>query len=235
MNESIRPRRRRVEQRIYEEPNGKYAVCVMAAAKPRFRTIDAITLTEARLQRTLLQTLGELGELPLSPSLTFADVAARWLADFEAKVAIGARRERTLDLYRSQLRLHLLPRLSRRRLAAITPDDVVALTGQLFERGLSPWTVKRILGALSCVLSFSLRRGYIDQHPFHWLERDERPRPVGSEQRVLRDRSSPGSSSPCPRGDRPLIFTGAFAGMRLSEVLALSWEDIDFAAGVIQV
>jgi hypothetical protein len=58
------------------------------------------------------QTLGELGELPLSPSLTFGAVAARRLADFEAKVAIGNRSERTLDLYRSQLRLHLRPRLT---------------------------------------------------------------------------------------------------------------------------
>ena len=60
--------------------------------------------------------LGELGELPLSPTLTFGAIAARWLADFEAKVAIGARSERTLDLYRLDLRLHLLPQLSRRRI-----------------------------------------------------------------------------------------------------------------------
>jgi hypothetical protein len=54
-------------------------------------------------------------------------MAARWLADFEAKVAAGERRGRTLDLYRSPLQRHLLPRLGRRRLALITADDVVAL------------------------------------------------------------------------------------------------------------
>jgi hypothetical protein len=79
MTDSIRPRRRRIERGIYEEPNGKYAVCVMVAAKPRFRTIDAETLTEARRQRALLQMLGELGELPLSPRLTFGAIAARWV------------------------------------------------------------------------------------------------------------------------------------------------------------
>lgn len=112
MSGRIRPGRRRIERGIYEEPSGRYAVCVMVAAKPHFRTIDAETLREARDQRTLLKALGELGELPLSPSLTFGAVAARWLADFEAKVAIGTRSERTLDLYRSQLRLHLLPQLA---------------------------------------------------------------------------------------------------------------------------
>jgi len=235
MDGSIRPRRRRIERGIYEEPNGKYAVCVMVAAKPRFRTIDARTLTEARRQRALLQTLGELGELPLSPSLTFGAVAARWLADFEAKVAIGTRSERTLDLYRSQLRLHLVPQLSRRRIAAITPDDVVAVTRQLFARGLSPWSVKRILGALSSVFSYSLRRGYINQHPFRCLERDERPHPIGSDQRVLTRSELARLFAACPRRDQPFLLTGVFTGMRLSELLALGWEDVDFAAGVIRV
>jgi hypothetical protein len=67
MSGSVQPRRRRVEGGIYEQSNGKYAVCVMVAAKPRFRAIDAMTLSEARRQRVLLHTLGELGELPLSP------------------------------------------------------------------------------------------------------------------------------------------------------------------------
>jgi len=72
----------------------------MVAGRPRFRTLDTRALTEARLQRALLQTLAELGELPVSPRLTFGEVAARWLADFEAMVVVGTRRERTLDLYR---------------------------------------------------------------------------------------------------------------------------------------
>jgi hypothetical protein len=91
----------------------------MVDGQPRFRTLGAVTLRGARRQRELLQTVGHLGELPVSPQLTFAEVAARWLAEFEAKVAAGERRERTLDLYRSQLHRHLLPRLGRRRLTLI--------------------------------------------------------------------------------------------------------------------
>ena len=67
----------------------------------------------------------------------------------------------------------------------ISPDDVVALAPQLHDQGLSPWSIKRILGALSSILSYALRRGYISQHPFASLERDERPHPSRSDQRVL--------------------------------------------------
>ena len=71
--------------------------------------VDVPTIAEARRQREVLQSLARVGELPLSPRLTFAEVARRWLADFEAKVAAGERRGQTLDLYRSQLHRHLLP------------------------------------------------------------------------------------------------------------------------------
>jgi integrase len=235
MDGSVQPRRRRVERGIYQQGNGKYAVCVMVAAKPRFRTIDAGTLVEARRERALLQTLGELGELPLSPRLTFGELAARWLTEFEAKVALGTRSERTLDLHRSQLRLHLLPRLRHRRIAAITPDEVVALTCQLCAQGLSPWSVRRILGALSCVFSYALRRGHINQHPFACLEQDERPHPIASDQHVLTRSELVRLFAACPDRYRPFLLTGAFTGMRLSELLALGWEDVDFAAGVIRV
>src|SRR5438093_6814103 len=101
--------------------------------------------------------------------------------------------------------------------------------------GLSPWTIKRILGALSCVFTFALRRGYISTHPFHRLERDERPHPQRSDQRVLTRSELTRLFTACPRRYRPLLATGAYTGMRLSEVLALSWDDVDFATGVIRV
>src|SRR6266540_1075058 len=228
-------RSRRVARGIYQQLNGKYAVCVRVNGRARFRTLDASTLVEARVQRELLQRAGRLGDLPLSPRLTFAEVAGRWLAEFEAKVAAGERRERTLDLYRSQLFRHLLPRLGRLRLALLTADDVVLVTRELQADGLSPWTIKRILGALSCVFTFALRRGYIATHPFHRLERDERPHPLSSDQRVLTRTELARLFAACPRRYRPLLLTSAYTGMRLSEVLGLSWDDVDFAAGVIHV
>jgi integrase len=220
MTASSRPdRRRRVERGIYQQPNGRYAVCVMVDSQSRFRTLSAATIGEARRQREMLQSIAHVGELPVSPQLTFAEVAARWLADFEAKVAAAERRDRTLDLYRSQLRRHLLPRFGRRRLTLITADDVVAVMRELQANDLSPWTIKRILGALSCVFTFALRRGYIATHPFHRLERDERPHPLRSDQRVLTQTELARLFTACPRRYRSLLATGAYTGMRLSEVL----------------
>jgi integrase len=173
-------RRVRVERRIYQQPNGKYAVCVRVDGRARFRTVEAATLAEAITQRDALQNACRLDGLPLSPRLTLAEIADRWLAEFEAKVAAGERRDRTLDLYRSQ-------------------------------------------------------RGYVTTHPFHRLERDERPHPLRSDQRVLTQNELARLFAACPARYRPLLLTGAYTGMRLSEVLGLAWDDVDFAAGVIHV
>jgi hypothetical protein len=120
-------KRVRVARGIYRQSNGHYTACVMVEGRPRFRTLCAATLVEAQRERELLRLAARAGSLPVSPRLTFAEVAARWLADFEVKVSAGARGERTLDLYRSQLRLYLLPRFGRHRLGLITPDDIVGL------------------------------------------------------------------------------------------------------------
>ena len=105
-------RRLRVARGVYQQPNGKYAVCVRVDGRARFRTLEAATLVEALRQREVLQRAGRLGELPLSPRLTFAEVAGRWLAEFEVKVAAGERRDRTLDLYRSQCAVTCCPDLA---------------------------------------------------------------------------------------------------------------------------
>jgi len=64
-------RRVRVARGIYQQPNGKYAVCVRAYGRARFRTVEAAELLEAVQQRELLQSTARSGELPLSPRLTF--------------------------------------------------------------------------------------------------------------------------------------------------------------------
>jgi Phage integrase, N-terminal SAM-like domain len=170
---------------VYLQPNGKYTVCVRIGGKPRFRTVDASTVAEARHQRALLSAAARSGELVLIPMITFAEVSARWLAEFEAEVAAGTRRERTLELYRNQLERHLLPRLGQRRLQLITTDELAELIAALQAQRLAAWTVRGIMVPLGCVFSFALRRGHLVENPLRRLEADERPRPGPRQQRVL--------------------------------------------------
>ena len=130
-----RPRRPRVERGVYQQPNGKYAVCFMLDGKPRFRTV-AGDLDAARSARARLAIAAKAGLLPVCPRLTFAHVAARWLERFETMVAVGERRVRTLDSHRYHLERHLLPTLGRttgRRRSRV--DDIANLIRGLVAPG----------------------------------------------------------------------------------------------------
>ena len=70
-----RPARRvRVERGIYQQPNGKYAVCFMVDGKPRFRTVGH-DLEAPRAERSSLVDAARRGEVPVAPNLA----SGRWL------------------------------------------------------------------------------------------------------------------------------------------------------------
>jgi integrase len=225
----------RVERGIYRRASGRYAVCVMIDGKPRLRTVTAITVAEAREQRELVAAAARRGELPAFRRLTFAEAAARWLQLYERRVAIGERRERTLENYRYHLQRHLLPMLGRRRLQAITPDMLAQLIASLQAERFAPKTIAGALVPLGSILRFGLRHGYIRDNPLRKLEQTERPHSSRREQRVLsRDQIRRLLGASPPRY-LPLLATATFTGMRLSELLGLTWEDVDFAVGTVHV
>ena len=74
MEHDHRPARRvRVEQGIYLQPNGKYAVCFMAGGRPRFRTVG-YDIEEARAERALFIEATRAGAPLATPELRFARV-----------------------------------------------------------------------------------------------------------------------------------------------------------------
>jgi integrase len=227
--------RRRVERGIYRQPNGKYAVCFMLAGKPRFRTV-AGNLDSARRQRELLVAAAEAGALlAVSPRLRFATVADRWLTRFEAKVAAGQRRERTLEAHRYHVKKRLLPTLAPRLIHTISVDDVAALLTGLRAAGCSEKTAAEALATLHSIVRFAIRKGWIADNPVAKLEADERPHPTGRRQRVLGRVEIGRLLAACLPRYRPLLATALYSGLRISEFLGLVWDDVDFAAGVIHV
>jgi len=228
------PGRVRVERGIYRQPNGKYAVCWRHAGRLRFRTVG-FHVAEARRERLALIAATREGKVPVSPRLRFETVAGRWLERFEAKVAAGERHPRTLEAHRYQLDRHLLPPFGRRRIAALTVDDVAELLHQLRRKGCSAKTAAGALASLQSVMRFARRCGWVVADPVERLERDERPRPQRRRQRVLGRAEIERLLAACSPRDRLMVATVLYTGLRISEMLGLVWDDVDFAAGVIHV
>jgi integrase len=227
-------KRKRVERGIYRQQNGVYGVYVVVEGKPRYKTVGR-KLAEARRQRDLLSAKALRGELLAQTQLTFAELAEQWLEGFEALVASGERAERTLEHYRYHLDGHLLPAFGRRRLQEISTDDCARLIADLRAKGLSPKTIAGALVPLGRVFALALRRGYLNDNPLRRLEQSERPRVQKHEQRVLGHDEITRLLQESLPAYRPLLATALYSGMRLSELLGLTWADVDLDQELLHV
>ena len=171
---------------------------------------------------------GRAGEAGLE--LTVAEYAERWqLAE------LGQLRERTAANYRSHLRLHLLPRFGDLQLPELCEDDVLTLIRELQEAGYSGWTIRTILTPLSRMFNHAIRHGVTANNPIACLDRRERPPVWDREQRILNSGEIAQLLAAAPTRYRTLLATAIFTGLRQGELLALTWRDVDVAAGVVEV
>jgi hypothetical protein len=165
MNSGSSPRRVRVERGVYRQPNGKYAVCFRHAGRLRFRTVG-FDLELARRQREALIAAARRGRVPpLSPQLRFQTLVESWGERFQARVDAGERRQRTLEAHRYHLDRQLLPALARRRVSAISVDDVAALLAEMRSSRCSPKTCANALGTLQVIMRYARRNGWIASIP----------------------------------------------------------------------
>ncbi|MFZ2052499.1 MAG: site-specific integrase, partial [Solirubrobacteraceae bacterium] len=158
-----------------------------------------------------------------------------WLERFEAKVAAGERHPRTLEAHRYQIEAHLLPTLATRHIASITVDEIAELLLELGRKGCSPRTSAGALASLHSIIRYARRHGWITLDPVDQLEPEERPRILRRRQRVLGRAEIERLLAACPPPGRLMLATALFSGLRISEMLGLTWEDIDFRSGVIHV
>jgi hypothetical protein len=103
--------------------------------------------------------------LSVSPELRFATVAARWLARFEAKVAAGERRERTLEAHRYHLERHLPPALGRRLSAGQRRRGCRGAPHRPEGQGLLGEDDRGALATLHSIVRFALRNGWLVDDP----------------------------------------------------------------------
>jgi integrase len=91
------------------------------------------------------------------------------------------------------------------------------------------------LGTLNNVVRFAVRNNWIAECPSEKLERHERPRPERHPQRALGREEIARLLANCLPAYRDLVAVAIYTGMRLSELLGLTWDDVDFDRCLIHV
>jgi integrase len=166
---------------------------------------------------------------------TMAEVAADWIGEQRARVGVGELSMRTYEIYEVGLRLHVLPKLGKRPVRSISPDDLVSWIRGMRAAGFAPHTVHNYWAALHLVLRHAVRRGVIGGNPADRLTSAERPKLGASRRRFLSREELERLLAVAPERYRVSIACAMFSGLRLGELLGLTWADVDFARKVLHV
>ena len=167
---------------------------------------------------------------------TVRDAADEWLR----LVRAGTIRNRSGNVYKPSalrgyeqaLRDYVVPALGGRRMAELQRGDVQHLVDDLVGRGLSASTVRNALLPLRAIARRALRVGGIAMNPTLGLEL---PAYTGKRSRVATPAEARMLLGALPEADRALWATALYAGLRLGELQALQWTEVDVKKGVIRV
>jgi integrase len=219
------------EGSITRRKDGRYMAryTVHTATGTKRKTVYGKTRAEVSAKLTKAMADRDGGVVFDSEDLTIEGYLERWLADSVRDTV----RPRTYEANRWAVQLHICPALGRIKLSQLTPAHVQGLYRSKLDSGLSPATVHKVHTVLHKALKQAMRWSLV---PRNVTEAVTPPRPAAEEMRPL----SPEEAQlllKAARNDRleALYVLVIHTGMRLGELLGLSWEDVDLERRRLQL
>lgn len=203
-----------------------------AYGNTRYCSVYAKTYSEVKSKRTMAM------KEPATPksSILFSDVAVLWLSEKQGKI-----KEQTERKYRLCLDAHILPYFGKMRVSAITAEKVKDYLSSLYvsgrvdgNGGLSQNTVRELCVILQSVLNFAFfkKLGLTDQINVN------KPKAEKASVIVLKKHEQQKLEAVLtgdPHGANLAILVALHTGMRIGEVCALRWNEIDLEERKIYV
>jgi integrase len=186
----------------------------------RRRTARAKTVTEARTKLRELQRKQEQDQASYDERMTVKQFLEYWLSVTQTMV-----RPRTYKRYAEYVRVHALPEIGHLRLAQLRPVHLQDLYAARLKAGASPSTVQHLHAALHRALKMAERWEYVPRNvasrvsPPRVPKFKIRPLTVTEVRRLLAAASG-------TRFEGAVVLA-VVTGMRLGEIFALRWSDID--------
>jgi integrase len=220
----------------YRLPDGRQVQKKLGPAWTERGRPPAGFLTRRQAELWLAETLhaARAGTLPglVRTGVSFADASAEWLRYVERE---RGRKASTVTDYRSAVRVHLDPAFGELALEDVTGELIERwLTDELGRGRLSRRSLQKLVVLLNGIFRRARRVWRLPTNPVADVERLTVPK------RAAIDFYSPEEVHALMRGaaseqDGALFLTAALTGLRMGELLALRWRDVDFSAQTVRV
>lgn len=165
-----------------------------------------------------------------------------WMEEWLTHYIKPSSKQRTYELYCKIARTHILPRLGSYELTELTPfvlqkfvTDLTVNGNKRTEKGLSPNFVKTIISVVQNSLKTAHLVGYLPEYTANKIKR-----PKIIEKQVdcfsLAEQKKIETAALSAKKDKYKgIVLCLYTGLRIGELLALSWKDIDLEKGILTV
>lgn len=165
------------------------------------------------------------------------ETLAGWL-DIWASTYLAGVKPRTVEIYESDIRLHIKPVLGSIKLEALDTHTIQRFYNQLMvgangAPGLSPKSVKNIHGVLHHALNQAVANGLLRSNP---ADACILPRVEKKELKPL-DEDEISKFLVAIQGStyEDIFLVTLFTGLREGEVLGLTWDCVDFERGILLI
>src|SRR4051812_2721051 len=204
-------------------------------------------LTRAQAEQAFRRVRAEeASRKPIEPVveiLTVDQVADR----LRERIAIEGARKSYRQNLESMQRVHVSPALGKRKIGAVSTEDVERLASRMLARGASPKTVRNVMTFLHSVFGLAVRKGWAPSNPVEDAARPKRRRAGDADpdlqfltpaelDRVIDvfpdhvvDKDALGPVV------RLVLLAAGTTGLRQSELLGLRWRDVDMRAQRVRV
>src|SRR5690242_12097148 len=208
----------------------------------RLRQVERWGPSSAAAQRAVSEAVGELTATATSALTgrdTLDEAIRQWMVDLEQLERMGQRSPGTLQTYRRQWEGHVSPGLGALRLTQVTTPVVDRFLVDLHER-VGAATARTARAVISGAMGRAVREGAIRFNPTREVRRlkstpRRRPRALTEEERaawflaIARDQKAESRDLP------DLCAFMLATGLRIGEVLAVVWSEVNLLHGTVEV
>jgi integrase len=223
------------ESSIYQEADGRWHGFVSMGKKENGRRDRRHVLAAKSAEVvTKVRALEAKRDAGMVEAAGKAPTVGDWLEHWLENIAARKVRARTLESYRSTIRLHLRPGIGHHRLDRLQPEHLERLYGALADKGLSSASVLRVHRVLSRGLRVASQRGKVARNVATLVDPPAVKRPETALPLSATEARQVIAAAQTHRNSAR--WTVALAvGLRQSEALALRWADVDLAKGALSV